>query len=293
VHARHYLALNPDGAHSAELRGWLSGFERKRDNWIAVYNLALQEPDSDPERLGSLREKAAGQAAEFASREARGARRVAMYRQVAREYPDTEAGTRAGMAAREAVWSATPQHIRISRGFLVENPEFAGPLGLALDPELLDENPVNGELHDEGVVLIGGRSVELSFIGPDGDGDDPPLTVQQRLSEERFARMVSMLEETSFRNALLDPDDAIEFDPNRDVVFERARVGLSDEIDVRPLAESSYSYRGMRERYGMVRGRESILPFSLVLQGSLTDLSLGAFPRINAPPETPDAFLYR
>jgi hypothetical protein len=76
-------------------------------------------------------------------------------------------------------------------------------------------------------------------------------------------------------------------------VFERARVGLSGEIDPRPAAESTYSYRGMRERYGMVRSRESILPFSLVLQGSLTDLSLGAFPRFNAPRETPDAFLYR
>ncbi len=82
-------------------------------------------------------------------------------------------------------------------------------------------------------------------------------------------------------------------DANRDVLFERARVGLSDEIDTRPLAQSTYSYRGMRERYGMVRARESILPFELVFQGSLSDLSLGAFPRVNAPPETPDAFLYR
>lgn len=49
----------------------------------------------------------------------------------------------------------------------------------------------------------------------------------------------------------------------------------------------------MRERYGMVRGRESILPFELVLQGSLWDFSLGAFPRWREPRTTPDAFLYR
>jgi hypothetical protein len=49
----------------------------------------------------------------------------------------------------------------------------------------------------------------------------------------------------------------------------------------------------MRERYGMVRARDSILPFDLVLQGSFHDLSLGAFPRIRAPKETPDAFLYK
>jgi hypothetical protein len=49
----------------------------------------------------------------------------------------------------------------------------------------------------------------------------------------------------------------------------------------------------MRERYGLVRGRESVLPFDLVVQGSLQDLSLGAFPRWRPPKETPDAFLYR
>ena len=58
-------------------------------------------------------------------------------------------------------------------------------------------------------------------------------------------------------------------------------------------AISQYVYRGVRERYGMVRHRESILPFDLVFHGSLSTLSLGAFPRLRKPKETPDAFLYR
>jgi len=49
----------------------------------------------------------------------------------------------------------------------------------------------------------------------------------------------------------------------------------------------------MRERYGVVRGRESILPFDLVFQGSFSDFQLGAYPRWRPPEETPDAFLYR
>jgi hypothetical protein len=293
VYARRYLELNPAGERSAEIRDWLSSFESKRDNWIAVYNLALQDLNFDVDELAELREKAAGQAEAFASREEGRDVRVAMYRQVAREYPDTDAGRRSGEAVRAEVLHATPQQIQISRGFIVENPGFAGPLGLGLDPGLLDGDPANGELHPIGIVLVGGRTVKLLFIGPSGDKKDPPIEVYQDLSEERFARMVAKLEETSFRNSLLDPDDTIVADANRDVVFERARVGLSGDIDTRPMAESTYAYRGMRERYGMVRSRESILPFSLVLQGSLTDLSLGAFPRINAPRETPDAFLYR
>jgi hypothetical protein len=49
----------------------------------------------------------------------------------------------------------------------------------------------------------------------------------------------------------------------------------------------------MRERYGLVRGRESILPFEIVVQGSLPDVSLGVFPRMRPPRATPDAVLYR
>jgi len=293
VYARHYLELNPGGEQSAEVRDWLSSFERKRDNWIAVYNLALQDINFDPDELAELKEKAAGQAEAFASREERRDARVAMYRRVAQEYPDTHAGKRSGDAVRAEVLHATPQQIQISRGFIVENPAFAGPHGLALDPELLDGNPANGELHPVGIVLVGGRTVKLMFVGPSGDPKDPPIEVYQDLSQEHYARMVAKLEETSFRNSLLDPEDAIVADANRDVVFERARLGLSGEVDPRPAAESTYRYQGMRERYGMVRSRESILPFSLVLQGSLSDLSLGAFPRFNAPRETPDAILYR
>ncbi len=75
--------------------------------------------------------------------------------------------------------------------------------------------------------------------------------------------------------------------------FERARLGLADDVDARATASSKYAYTGMRERYGVVRGRESILPFELVLKGSLSDISLGAMPRMKPPPETPDAILYK
>jgi hypothetical protein len=293
VYGRRYLEQHPDGEYGSDVRSWLSSYERKRGNSIALYHIALQNPDSDSEELAKLREQAAEQAKQFASREERRDLRNAMYRRVAQEYPDTDAGQQAGEAASAELLDATPQQIRISRGFLLENLNFAGPYGLGLDSHLLDGDAANGELHPSGILLIGGRSLELHFVAPSGDEDDPPIKVFQTVSEERFSLMIAQLEETSFRNALIDTDNTLGADANRDVLFERARVGLTDEIDTRPLAQSTYAYRGMRERYGMVRARESILPFDLVFQGSLSDLSLGAFPRIHAPDETPDAFLYR
>ena len=66
-----------------------------------------------------------------------------------------------------------------------------------------------------------------------------------------------------------------------------------DHADVRPTAASAYAYRGLEERYGVVRGRESLLPVELVLQGSFSDFTLGAFPRIRLPKKAPDSVLYR
>jgi hypothetical protein len=293
VHARRYLERHPQGERAAELRDWLESFEEKRENWLGALTVAEGRPAVGLERLDELREKAAQQSLQIAGRERRRDLRNSMLRMVAREFPETRAGHAAGLLARSELENATPQRIRLTRGFLLENPQLAGPRGLGLKPEFLDDDPANGELHPDGVALLGGRSVELSFVGASGDEEDPPEQVRETLSEQRLARLVSQLEETSLRNSLLDPDDLLGADAQRDVYFERARLGLADQIDPRATAESQYRYRGMRERYGLVRGRESILPFDLVLQGSFNDLSLGAFPRIRPPRETPDAFLYR
>jgi hypothetical protein len=275
------------------VRDWLGSHEKKRGNWIAAYRIAAEDPESDEEDVAELREKAAVQAVEFASRERRRDLRVSMLRRVAQEYIDTEAGQRAGEYAGLETELATPQSIQISRGFIDENPDFAGANGLALDPQLIDGDAANGELHQNGVVLVGGRALELHFVAPSGDPDDESTKLYQEVSEERFARLVASLEETSFRNSLVDSDDRLGADASRDVFFERARVGLTDDTDPRPLAGSEYTYRGIRERYGMIRARESILPFDLVISGSLSDMSLGAFPRMRRPRLTPDAFLYR
>jgi hypothetical protein len=292
-HADRYLEHQPGGEHAEDVRDWLEDYERDRDNWIGALRIAAEDPDANTEELAELREKAAQQSLEAASRERNRGLRHAMYRRVAREFSGTRAGKSAGYSARAEVENATAQRIRISRGFLEENPRVAGPYGLGLKPEFLDEDVTNGELHPDGVTLLGGRTVEISYVGASGDEKDPPLQKRETLDEEHLTRFVSSLEEASYRNTLLDVDDTLGPDAQRDTYFERVRLGLTDQTDGRPTATSDYAYRGMRERYGMVRARDSILPFDLVLQGSFHDLSLGAFPRIRAPKETPDAFLYK
>jgi hypothetical protein len=292
VHAHRYLEVNPEGEHSEEVRDWIVSFEKARGNWVAAHQFAEEQPGVRPKTLAKLQEKAAEQSLAAAERENNRFLRNAMYRRIANEYPTTRAGRSAGNAARFEAENMTPTRIQITRGFLTENPEVAGPRGLGLKHHLLDDDATNGELHPNGVALVGGRQIEVSFLAKTGDEDDEPTRRTNTLSRERFARLVSLLEETSFENSLLDIDDQIIPDAQRDVFFERARIGLTDDQDWRSHAESTFAYRGVRERYGIVRSRPSILPFDLVLRGSLDDFSLGAFPRLRTPRKTADAFLY-
>jgi hypothetical protein len=293
VHARRYLAENPNGAHVDEVRDWLEDFERDRENWVGALRVAEGRTDGSDAELDVLRERAAEQALGVATNEKRSDLRAHLLGNVVRTFPETRAGAEAGRAAREQVIDHTTHAVQLSRGFLLENPEVAGPSGLDLSPALLDDDPRNGELHPDGVTLVGGREVSVAVLAESGDEDDPPRRMAAQLSEPDLAKLVARLEETSFRNSLLDSDDALQPNAQRDVVFERARLGLADDVDERPEAEARYAYRGMRERYGMVRSRESLIPVELVVQGSLEDLMLGAFPRLRPPKTTPDAVLYR
>jgi hypothetical protein len=292
LQARRYLALHPQGEHTEEVREWLEDYEDDRGNHVAALRLAeLREPAA-PEDLEPLREEAAKQTLEVARKEERLDLRAGMLDGVVQRFPDTEAASEARDLLREELAKATPQRITIRRGFLLENPQVTGARGLGISPELLDGNFRNGELHPDGVALVGGRQIELAFLAASGDEDDPPERRSVQVPEAQFARVVASLEETSFRNSLLDADDPVVPDAKRDVAFERARLGLADRVDPRPKARAEYTYKGMRERYGVVRGREPWLPFDLVLQGSLADLSLGAFPRWREPKKSPDAALY-
>ena len=287
-----YLERFPGGEHTRERAQWLFDYEKGRGNALAALRLADLLPDFDPVERAELAEQAADQQLASAIRAGRRDHRAQMLRGVALAFPDSMAGRDAGNIARREVEEATPQRIRLTREFLRENPQIAGPHGLALDPILVDGDLFNGELHPYGVTFLGGRVLEIALVAPDGDEDAKPELVRTTVAAERLARSVALVEEAATLGVRLDRDDTHEVDGSRDHYFDRARLELTDEIDSRATAESTYVYQGMTERYGLVRGRESILPFDIVVQGSVTELGLGAFPRWREPPLTPDAFLY-
>jgi hypothetical protein len=131
------------------------------------------------------------------------------------------------------------------------------------------------------------------LIAEGAEDDDPPESRFRKVGKQRLMHVAARLNEAVHRNSLIDADARFAPDARRDVYLERAGHGLTEDADLRPAAESSFVYQSLRERYGLVRGRDSILPFDLVFRASLGSFSLGAFPRWRQPRQTPDAFLYR
>lgn len=288
-----YIEIYPRGMHSRKVMTWLFEYEQGRGNHAAALRLADFLPGMDAQERHSLSEAASSQSLAAANRSKRSDYRSHILRQTSTEYPETDAGIIAGKEVRNAMIHSSPQKIRMTRDFLKQNPRVSGDSGLGLNPDLINGNLRDGELHPSGVSMLGGRKLRFSMIKYGGTKNDPPHTVEKQISQERIAKLASTLEETTRRNQLLDHDDLLTADADRDRFLERARVGLTEKKDHRPSAQSTYVYKSMRERYGLVRGRDSILPFELVVQGNFQDLGLGAFPRWKVPKKTPDAFLYR
>ena len=287
-----YLAREPRGEHTRQVAEWLYDYETERGRWGRALRLYDLQDETDPVERMALAEKAAERKLASASRAPRRDWRGSILRGVVRQFPDSDAGNQAGFRLRQEVETLSPQRIRVTRSFLEENPNVAGPYGMALNPILLDGETGNGELHPRGVTFLGGEVMEFALVPESGDEDDEPFTVRKKIERERLSQAVALLDETVLKNDQLDEFDAVRPDAFRDHYMERARLGLTSKPDLRPSAESVYVYESLREQYGVVRGRESILPFDLVFQGSVQDFSLGAFPRWRQPRRTPDAFLY-
>ena len=280
-----YLQQFPNGTHAEEVHAKLEDLYAARSLWsqALVHHRARRSPDR--ERVAEYREKVAERTLEAARLPRRIDVRAALYRGLIEEYGDTRAGRTANDELRELRRTFTPQSIQVSRAFLLEHRELTAPGALGLRDELLDGDADNGELARAGVLLIGRTLVRVAIE------DREP--VEQDLGAEAFARFIGLLEQAYEVSLAEEKKLRPVSDPQRDLFFERARLGLLDDTDLRAAAASSFAFLSRSERLNPLRRTQSILPVELVVRGGLEDFGVAAMPRIRMPDETEDAFLYK
>ena len=83
------------------------------------------------------------------------------------EFPESPAAAEATKRLAELAKDEN-RGLRMSKQFLMENPELYGPNGLALKPSLFDGNAANMELADRGVNLIGDNEILVYYQTPWG-----------------------------------------------------------------------------------------------------------------------------
>ncbi len=278
-----YVRRHPDGAHSPRIHRDLERRYASAGLWASALEHGRARGAGE-RTLARYHALLADALLEVARRERRPEMRAAVYGSILSDHPDTPAAATARERLAALFDETSPQSIRLSREFLLEHPRIREVDTLALRPELLDGEARNGEVAEEGVMLIGRTWVRVSL-----EGREPVI---RELPAANFALLAALLEESRYRALVADERESPEHDPQRDLFLERARLGLLDRADHRPAARSHAEFLSARERLGTVRARESVLPVEVVVRGDLETLGLSAVPRLRLPEPAADAFLY-
>jgi hypothetical protein len=115
-----------------------------------------------PEKIAALKEKAATAMLNAAAKsKGRGTQQYYLTT-IIDEYPESPAAAEATKKLAALVKSNN-QGLRMSKQFLVENPELYGPNGLGLKPSLFDGNPNNMELAERGVNLLDDNEILIHY----------------------------------------------------------------------------------------------------------------------------------
>jgi hypothetical protein len=161
-----YVRNHPNSSDSLEIYKVLADSYEERgmfDRAIAYHQLA----GSPNEKIAALKEKAATAWLNAGAKAGdRGARQYYLTTVV-----DRFAGSAAAKEATKKLAEMAKienQGLRMSKRFLLENPELYGPNGLGLKSSLFDGDPRNMEIADRGVNLVNDRELLVYYQMPWG-----------------------------------------------------------------------------------------------------------------------------
>jgi hypothetical protein len=161
-----YVRNHPNSENAAEIYRVLGdAFEERgmMDKAISYHELA----GSPKEKITSLKEKSAKALLNAASKTTERGSREYYLAAVVDQDPDTPAAAEAIKKLADLAKEEN-QGLRMSKQFLLENPELHGPRGLGLKATLLDGDSRNMEIADRGVNLVNDNEVLVYYQTPWG-----------------------------------------------------------------------------------------------------------------------------
>ena len=161
-----YVRNHPNSENASEVYKVLADAYEERgmlDQAISYHELA----GSPKQKIEALKEKQAKALLNAASKTGNRGAREFYLTSVIDQHPGTPAAADATRRLAEMAKDEN-QGLRMSKQFLMENPELYGPRGLGLKASLFDGNPGNMEIAERGVSLISDNEILVHFQTPWG-----------------------------------------------------------------------------------------------------------------------------
>lgn len=178
-----YIRNHPQSDNAADVYAVLADAYEE----VGMYDKALAYREmsgkATEKKLSELKEKAAKAFLQAADRSGDREIKESYLKTILDEYPESGAGKEA-LQKLTALMKIENQGLRMSKKFLMENPDLYGPQGLRLKPALFDGNLSNMELADQGINLLSEREILIQFKTPWGvQSQSYPI---DREASERF-----------------------------------------------------------------------------------------------------------
>jgi len=161
-----YVRNHPNSENAAEVYRVLGdAFEERGmiDKAISYHELA----GSPQEKIAALKDKSAKALLNAASKTSERSSREYYLAAVVDQHPDTPAAAEAIKKLADLAKEEN-QGLRMSKQFLLENPELYGPRGLGLKGTLFDGDAGNMEIADRGINLVNDNEVLIYYQTPWG-----------------------------------------------------------------------------------------------------------------------------
>jgi hypothetical protein len=161
-----YVRNHPNSENAAEVYKVLAEAYEERGMWDKALDYH-QLAGASKEKIAAIKERSAKAMLNAADRSGSRGSREFYLTSVVDQHPDTPAAAEATRKLAQLVKEEN-QGLRMSKQFLLENPELYGPRGLGLKRSLFDGNTRNMEIADRGVNLVNDNEVLVYYQTPWG-----------------------------------------------------------------------------------------------------------------------------